>query len=157
MSLHRFLSPANATLTLPSPVLRSNPLSTLPLSAPAMTTPRADRSFEQAHSVFECSSASTPNMEAVPKVPGLSQTSGAAPGRTRTMPPVARLPANRVPSRVDVTLSGKARSPGKDTESGADQDAALAKPSADARAILRKVVRAEEREDPGFEYCTIIR
>src|SRR6266852_1097999 len=86
---------------------------TLRLAAPAL------RSLEQAQRVPEASSAKTPVIDRAPAAPGATNSS-AAPvrGSARTTPPSPSRPTNRVPSRVEVMLSGNARSPGSAIDNG---------------------------------------
>src|SRR4051812_16109539 len=82
--------------------------------------PQPDTSFEQAQSVPVPSSASRPKVERVPSAPGAIHSSAdEAPGAARLIPPSVMLPTKSVPSRVEVRLSGKARSPGSVTTVGA--------------------------------------
>jgi hypothetical protein len=59
-------------------------------------------------------------------------------GRIRTIPPAAILPVKSVPSRVEVMLSGNARSPGKAIKSGAAIAATLVRVKRVAEPAHRK-------------------
>lgn len=100
-------------LRLAAPVRRSKPLRALRLSPLLEGPPKALRSFEHAQSVFALSSANTPSIDRVPDAPGGTNTS-TSPLRefARTIPPSPMRPMNRVPSAVDMMLSGNARRPG---------------------------------------------
>src|SRR5690242_3781970 len=105
-------------LRFASPVLRSKPFNALPVSLPVAGPPNALKSFEQAHSVVDTSSAKTPRIERDPAAPGWTNTVlSAVRGSTRTIPPSPRRPTKRAPSEVDVMLSGKAFVPGTGIDS----------------------------------------
>src|ERR1700756_4092870 len=118
MSLQNACEPGNETLPFPFPVLRSKPFSALPVSLPVAGPPNALKSFEQAQSVLDASSAKTPKIEREPDAPGWTNTVlSAVRGLTRTIPPSPRRPIKRTPSEVDVMLSGKAFVPGMGIDS----------------------------------------
>src|SRR5690348_8415463 len=118
MSLQNAREPGNETLRFPTPVLRSKPFNALPASLPVAGPPSALKSFEQAHSVFDASSAKTPRIERDPAAPDWTNTVvSAVRGSTRTIPPSPRRPTNRAPSEVDVMLSGNAFLPGTGIDS----------------------------------------
>src|SRR6267154_6584096 len=119
MSLQKALGPGNATLSLGAPVRRSNPFRALPRSRPREGPPKPLKSLEQAHRVLEASSANTPVIDREPDAPGATN-SATAPvrGLARTMPPSPSRPMNRIPSRVDVMLSGNALAPGSAIDNG---------------------------------------
>src|SRR6266849_9168029 len=118
MSLQNAWIPGNETLRFPFPVLRSKAFNALPVSLPVAGAPKALRSFEQAQSVFEASSARTPKIEREPDAPGWTKiVLSAVRGLTRTIPPSPRRPTKRAPSEVDVMLSGKAFVPGTGIDS----------------------------------------
>src|SRR5258708_16232300 len=105
-------------LRFPSPVLRSKAFSALPVSLPVAGPPNALKSFEQAQSVVDASSAKTPKIEREPAAPGWTNTVlSAVRGLTRTIPPSPMRPTKRAPSEVDVMLSGKAFVPGTGIDS----------------------------------------
>src|SRR6266446_3000365 len=60
-------------LRFPSPVLRSKPFNALPVSLPVAGPPNALKSFEQAHSVLDASSAKTPKIERDPRCARLDE------------------------------------------------------------------------------------
>src|SRR5258705_420554 len=99
-------------LRLGAPVRRSYPFRALARSPPLEVPPNALKSSEQAHRVLEASSANTPVIDREPDAPGATN-SAVAPvrGLARTMPPSPSRPMNRVPSRVEVMLSGNALPP----------------------------------------------
>ena len=100
-------------LRFPSPVLRSKAFSALPVSLPVAGPPNALKSFEQAQSVLDASSAKTPKIEREPAAPGWTNTVlSAVRGLTRTTPPSPMRPTKSAPSEVDVMLSGNAFVPG---------------------------------------------
>jgi hypothetical protein len=70
MSLQNACAPGNDTLRFPIPVLRSKAFNALPVSLPVAGAPKALKSFEQAQSVFDASSAKTPKIEREPNAPG---------------------------------------------------------------------------------------
>src|SRR6201988_2881710 len=107
------------TLRLAAPVRRSKPFRTAPRSRPPEGPPNALRSLEQAQRVPEGSSAKTPVIDREPAAPGATK-SAAAPvrGSTRMTPPSPSRPTNSIPSRVEVMLSGNARSPGSAIDDG---------------------------------------
>src|SRR5712671_121606 len=107
------------TLRLAAPVRRSNAFRAAPRSLPSEGPPKVLRSLEQAQRVPETSSAKTPVIDRDPAAPGATNST-AAPvrGSTRTTPPSPSRPTNRVPSRVEVMLSGNARSPGSAIDNG---------------------------------------
>src|SRR5690242_7750844 len=108
----------NGTLILPAPVFRSKANSALTPSGVPTAIPRADRSFEHTHKRPAFSSTRTPKVEWVPKVPGSIHTFASDEcGSIRVIPPLARLLTYRVPSLLEEILSGKARSPGRATDS----------------------------------------
>ncbi len=118
MSLQNACELGNETLRFPTPVLRSKPFNALPVSLPVAGPPNALKSFEQAQSVVDASSAKTPKIEREPAVPGWTKTVGAAArGLPRTIPPFPSRPTKRAPSEVDVMLSGKAFVPGTGIDS----------------------------------------
>src|SRR5690348_9609469 len=134
MSLQNARELGNETLRFPTPVLRSKPFNALPVSVPVAGPPNALKSFEQAQSVLDASSAKTPRIERDPAAPGWTNTVlSAVPGLTRTIPPSPRRPTNRAPSEVDVMLSGKAFVPGTGIDSTLWVAAGTAKPSTKAR------------------------
>src|SRR5712671_365981 len=95
------------------PVFRSKPFNALAVSRPVAGPPNALKSFEQAQSVFDASSAKTPKIEREPNAPGWTNTVlSAVRGLTRTIPPSPTRPTNSTPSEVDVMLSGNAFVPG---------------------------------------------
>src|SRR5580692_6806596 len=69
MSLQNAWVPGNETLRFPIPVLRLKAFNALPVSLPVAGAPRTLKSFEQAQSVFEASSAKTPKIEREPDAP----------------------------------------------------------------------------------------
>src|SRR6266436_1035534 len=113
MSLQKEFGSGSDTLRLAAPVRRSKAFRAAPRSRPSEGPPKALRSLEQAQRVPEASSAKTPVIDREPAAPGATNTA-AAPvrGSARTTPPSPSRPTNRVPSRVEVMLSGNARSPG---------------------------------------------
>src|SRR3954471_6635863 len=72
--------------------------------------PIADMSVEHSHRVRRGSSTSTPKIERVRNAPGASHWLTLPRGETRNTPPL-KLPTNRSPARLDVTLSGKMSCP----------------------------------------------
>src|ERR1700739_274453 len=105
-------------LRFPSPVLRSKDFSALPVSLPVAGPPNALKSFEQAQSVLDASSAKTPKIEREPAAPGWTNTVlSAARELTRTIPPSPIRPTKSAPSELDVMLSGKAFVPGTGIDS----------------------------------------
>src|SRR5258707_519496 len=128
------------TLRLAAPVRRSKAFRAAPRSRPPEGPPKALRSLEQAQRLPEASSAKTPVIDREPAAPGATK-SAAAPvrGSARTTPPSPRRPTNRVPSRVEVTLSGNARSPGSAIDDG---------PA--ATAVIQ---RADENSAPASTAC----
>src|SRR5216683_2861697 len=113
MSLQKACEPGNETLRVPTPVFRSKPFNALPVSRPVAGPPNALKSFEQAQSVFDASSAKTPKIEREPNAPGWTNTVlSAVSGLMRTIPPSPTRPTNSTPSEVDVMLSGKGFVPG---------------------------------------------
>lgn len=118
MSLQNACEPGKETLRFPPPVLRSKPFNVLPVSLPVAGPPDALKSFEQAHSVLDASSAKTPKIEREPDAPGWTNTVlSAVQGFIRTIPPSPRRPTKSTPSEVDVMLSGKAFVPGMGIDS----------------------------------------
>src|SRR6266849_11177668 len=118
MSLQNACEPSNETLRFPTPVLRSKPFNALAVSLPVAGPPNALKSFEQAHSVLDASSAKTPKIEREPDAPGRTNTMLSADrGLTRTIPPSPRRPTKIAPSELDVMLSGKALVPGTGIDS----------------------------------------
>src|SRR4029077_17585967 len=118
MSLQNACEPGNEKLCFASPVLRSKLFSALPVSLPFAGPPNPLKSFEQAQSVLDGSSAKTPEIEREPDAPGWTNTVlSAVRGLTRTIPPSPRRPTKRAPSEVDVMLSGKAFVPGTGIDS----------------------------------------
>src|ERR1700756_3180320 len=105
-------------LRFPSPVLRSKAFSALPVSLPVAGPPNALKSFEQAQSVLDASSAKTPKIEREPAAPGWTNTLlSAVRALTRTTPPSPMRPTKSSPSELDVMLSGKAFDPGMGIDS----------------------------------------
>src|ERR1700746_682153 len=101
------------TLRLAAPVRRSKPFRAAPRSRPPEGPPNALRSLEQAQRDREASSAKTPVIDREPAAPGATNIAVApVRGFARMTPPSPSRPTNRVPSRVEVMLSGNARSPG---------------------------------------------
>jgi len=99
-------------------VLRSKLFNALHLSLPVASPPNALKSFEQAQSVLDASSAKTPEIERELAAPGWMNTVlSAVRGLTRTIPPSPRRPTKRAPSEVDVMLSGKPFTPGTGIDS----------------------------------------
>src|SRR6266478_607120 len=134
MSLQNACELGNETLRFPTPVLRSKPFNALPVSLPVAGPPNALKSFEQAQSVPDASSAKTPKIEREPNAPGWMNTVlSAVRGLTRTIPPSPSRPTKRAPSEVDVMLSGKAFSPGTGIDSTCWVGAGAAGLSANAR------------------------
>src|SRR5579871_7010114 len=118
MSLQYACEPGSEKLCFASPVLRSKLFNALHVSLPAADPPNALKSFEQAQSVPDASSAKTPKIEREPDAPGWMNTLlSAVRGLTRTIPPSPRRPTRRAPSEVDVMLSGKAFFPGTGIDS----------------------------------------
>src|SRR5580692_4072485 len=119
MSLQKACGSGSGTLRLAAPVRRSKAFRAAPRSPPPEGPPRALRSLEQVQRVPESSSANTPAIDREPAEPGATK-SVAAPvrGSARTTPPSPSRPTNRVPSRVEVMLSGNARSPGSAIDDG---------------------------------------
>src|SRR5260221_13155840 len=119
MSLQKEFGSGSDTLRLAAAVRRSKALRAAPRSSPSEGPPKALRSLEQAQRVPEASSAKTPVIDREPAAPGATN-SAAAPvrGSARMTPPSPSRPTNRVPSRVDVMLSGNARSPGSAIDNG---------------------------------------
>ena len=118
MSLQNACEPGSEKLCFASPVLRSKLFNALHLSLPVVSPPNALKSFEQAQSVIDASSAKTPEIEREPAAPGWTNTAlSAVRGLTRTIPPSPRRPAKSAPSGVDVMLSGKAFAPGTGIDS----------------------------------------
>src|SRR5258707_8448105 len=119
MSLQKEFGSASDTLRLAAPVRRSKAFRAAPRSRPSEGPPRALRSLEQAQRVPEASSAKTPVIDREPAAPDATNRA-AAPvrGSARTMPPSPSRPMNSVPSRVEVMLSGNARSPGSAIDDG---------------------------------------
>src|SRR4029077_2746864 len=118
MSLQNACEPGSEKLCFASPVLRSKLFNALHVSLPAADPPSALKSFEQAHSVLDASSAKTPKIEREPAAPGWTNTAlSAVCGLTRTIPPYPTRPTKRTPSEVDVMLSGKAFVPGTGIDS----------------------------------------
>src|SRR5260221_4009990 len=90
----------------------------LSVSLPVADPPNALKSFEQAHSVLDASSAKTPKMEREPDAPGRTNTVLSADrGLTRTIPPSPTRPTKSAPSELDVMLSGNALVPGTGIDS----------------------------------------
>src|SRR4029077_17905524 len=88
------------------------------VSLPVAGPPNALKSFEQAHSVLDASSAKTPRIEREPNAPGRTNTVlSAALALIRTIAPSPRRPTKRAPSEVEVILSGKAFDPGTEIDS----------------------------------------
>src|SRR5260370_22045704 len=113
MSLQNACVPGSEKLRFASPVSRSKLFNALHVSLPPADPPNALKSFEQAQSVLDASSAKTPKIEREPAAPGWTNTVlSAARGLTRTIPPSPRRPTKSAPSEVDVMLSGKAFVPG---------------------------------------------
>src|SRR5580765_1149560 len=119
MSLQKECGSGSDTLRLAAPVRRSKPFRAALRSRPPDGPPRALRSLEQAQRVPEASSAKTPVIDREPAAPGATNST-AAPvcGSARMTPPSPSRPTNRVPSRIEVTLSGNARSPGSAIDDG---------------------------------------
>jgi hypothetical protein len=118
MSLQNACEPGSAKLCFAFPVLRSKLFNALHVSLPAADPPNALKSFEQAQSVLDASSAKTPEIEREPDAPGWTNTVlSAARDFMRTIPPSPRRPTKRAPSEVDVMLSGKAFVPGTGIDS----------------------------------------
>src|SRR5258707_12362452 len=119
MSLQNACGPDRGMLRFAVPVRRSKPFRALPRSRPPEGPPKALRSLEQAQRVPEASSANTPVIDCEPSAPGATN-SATAPvrGLARTMPPSPSRPMNRIPSRVDVMLSGNALAPGSAIDNG---------------------------------------
>src|SRR5258708_1403243 len=119
MSLQNEFGSGSDTLPLAAPVPRSKALRAAPRSRPSEGPPKALRSLEQAQRVPEASSAKTPAIDREPAAPGATN-SAAVPVResARTIPPSPSRPTNRVPSRIEVMLSGNARSPGSAIDDG---------------------------------------
>src|SRR6185295_10688351 len=119
MSLQNEFGSSSDTLRLAAPVRRSNASRAAPRSRPPEGPPKELRSLEQAQRVPEASSAKTPVIDREPAAPGATN-SAAAPvcGSARMTPPSPSRPTNRVPSRVEVMLSGNARSPGSAIDDG---------------------------------------
>src|SRR5579859_11573 len=113
MSLQKECCSGSGTTSLAAPFRRSKPTRAAPGVFPPEGPPRALRSLEQAQRVPDASSAKTPVIDRVPAAPGATN-SAATPvrGSARTTPPSPSRPTNRFPSRVEVMLSGNARSPG---------------------------------------------
>src|SRR5882724_10484647 len=87
MSLQNAFDPGNKTLRFPFSVLRSKAFNALPVSLPFAGAPNALKSFEQAQSVFEASSAKTPKIEREPKAPGWTKVAfSCVCGLIRTIP-----------------------------------------------------------------------
>src|ERR1700745_1692489 len=108
-SLQNACEPGSEKLRFPSPVLRSKAFSALPVSLPVAGPPNALKSFEQAQSVLDASSAKTPKIEREPAAPGWTNTLlSAVRALTRTTPPSPIRPTKSSPSELDVMLSGKA-------------------------------------------------
>ena len=113
MSLQNACEPGSEKLCFASPVLRSKLFNALDESLPVAGPPNALKSFEQAQSVFDASSAKTPKIEREPNAPGwMNMVLSAVRGLTRTIPPSPTRPTNSTPSEVDVMLSGKGFVPG---------------------------------------------
>jgi hypothetical protein len=113
MSLQNACEPGSEKLCFAFPVLRSKLFNALHVSLPAADPPNALKSFEQAQSVLDASSAKTPEIEREPDAPGWTNTVlSATRGFMRTIPPSPRRPTKSAPSEVDVMLSGKAFVPG---------------------------------------------
>src|SRR5579872_692887 len=105
-------------LRFASPVLRSKAFSALPISLPVAGPPNALKSFEQAQSVLDASSAKTPKIEREPAAPGWTNTVlSAVRALKRTTPPSPMRPTKSSPSELDVMLSGKAFDPGMGIDS----------------------------------------
>src|SRR5579863_6507904 len=118
MSLQNACEPGSEKLCFAFPVLRSKLFNALHLSLPVASPPNALKSFEQAQSVLDASSAKTPEIEREPAAPGWMNTVlSAVRGLTRTIPPSPRRPTKRTPLEVDVMLSGKAFVPGTGIDS----------------------------------------
>src|ERR1700758_5083293 len=118
MSLQYACEPGSEKLCFASPVLRSKLFNALHVSLPAADPPSALKSFEQAHSVLDASSAKTPKIERELAAPGWTNTVlSAVCSLTRTIPPTPTRPTKRTPSEVDVMLSGKAFVPGTGIDS----------------------------------------
>src|SRR4029077_9322628 len=118
MSLQNACEPGSEKLCFAFPVLRSKLFNALHVSLPAADPPNARKSFEQAQSVLDASSAKTPEIEREPDAPGWMNTVlSAVRGLTRTIPPSPRRPTKSAPSEVDVMLSGKAFVPGMGIDS----------------------------------------
>jgi hypothetical protein len=134
MSLQYACEPGSEKLCFASPVLRSKLFNALHVSRPAADPPNALKSFEQAQSVLDASSAKTPKIEREPDAPGWMNTVlSALRGLTRTIPPSPRRPTKRAPSEVDVMLSGKAFFPGTGIDSTFRVAASTVKLSTKAR------------------------
>src|SRR6201988_2805954 len=119
MSLQNEFGSSRDTLRLAGPVRRSKAFRAAPRSRPPEGPPKALRSLEQAQRVPEASSAKTPVIDREPAAPGATNSAAApVPGSTRTTPLSPSRPTNRVPSRVEVMLSGNARSPGSAIDEG---------------------------------------
>src|ERR1700752_996103 len=119
MSLQNEFGSSRDTLRLAGPVRRSKAFRAAPRSRPPEGPPKALRSLEQAQRVPEASSAKTPVIDREPAAPGATNSAAApVPGSTRTTPLSPSRPTNRVPSRVEVMLSGNARSPGSAIDDG---------------------------------------
>ena len=118
MSLQNACEPGSEKLCFAFPVLRSKLFNALQVSLPAADPPNALKSFEQAQSVLDASSAKTPKIEREPDAPGWMNTVlSAVRELTRTIPPSPRRPTKSAPSEVDVMLSGKAFAPGMGIDS----------------------------------------
>src|SRR5580700_11082419 len=118
MSLQYACEPGSEKLCFASPVLRSKLFNALHESLPVAGPHNALKSFEQAQSVLDASSAKTPKIEREPDAPGWTNTvRSALRGLTRTIPPSPTRPTKRTPSEVDVMLSGKAFAPGTGIDS----------------------------------------
>src|ERR1700741_4761358 len=107
------------TLRLAAAVRRSKAFRAAPPSRPPEGPPKALRSLEQAQRIPEASSANTPVIDREPAAPGATNNDAfPVRGSARTMPPSPSRPTNSVPSRVEVMLSGNARSPGSAIDEG---------------------------------------
>src|SRR6266851_3526562 len=127
------------TLRLAAPVRRSKAFRAALRSRPPEGPPKALRSLEQAQRVPEASSAKTPVIDREPAAPG-AMNGATAPvrGSARMTPPSPSRPTHRVPLRVEVMLSGNARSPGSAIDDGP------------AAAVIQ---RADENSAPASTAC----
>src|SRR5260370_35948477 len=150
MSLQKGRGPGRDTLRLAAPVRRSKAFRAALRSRPPEGPPRALKSWEQAQRVPEASSAKTPAIDREPAAPGATN-SAATPvrGSAPTTPPSPSRPANRVPSRVEVMLSGNARSPGTAIDIGPVSAAVIRgthenSASANAAWVVRNAIERKE-------------